>query len=84
MHGKADIETCWVIGGSEIYNHFIDANLCDRVYLTKISSPFDCDTFFPDVSSSKMFKEVTDPDVSCESQEENGIQYSYHVYEKIN
>ena len=79
----SNIETCWVIGGSAIYKHFIDNNLCDRIYLTQINCEFECDTYFPLLSHSDQFREVTDPVVSNELQEEKGVQYSYHVYEAI-
>lgn len=44
-------EEVFVIGGGEIYNLFI--NYCKKLYLTKIDSIFDGDTFFPNFDLSK-------------------------------
>lgn len=75
-------ETCWIIGGSEIYNYFIEKQVWDRIYLTRIQSEFPCDTFFP--SSFENSREIHDLDlVSKDIQEENDIKYSFHIYERI-
>ena len=64
-----NFETCWVLGGSEIYNCFIEKRLWDRIYLTKILAEFECDRFFPDFGSCK---EIWDEEnVSKEIQKEN-------------
>lgn len=79
---KADkIERLWVIGGSGIYKAAIESLMCHRIYLTRIMAKFDCDTFFPEISTDK-FLLVTDPDVSDEIQEESGIKYKFEVYER--
>ena len=82
MTDKQTIETCWIIGGSKIYQYFIENGLCDRVYLTKLHSSFECDTLFDTQSIDNNFVETSDPKVASEMQEENGLQFSYHVYEK--
>ena len=77
-----NIETCWIIGGSSIYNEVLDKNLCDRIYLTVINHHFDCDTFFPVIDASK-FEQVTDDAlVSGDVQTEGEITYKYYVYER--
>ena len=82
---KSDIETCWVIGGSSIYNEFITSNLCDKIYLTKIEENFECDTFFPEIDLKK-YHETVDPvvsqDLQIEESDESLIKYRYHVYER--
>lgn len=42
---KKEIDTLWVIGGSEIYNLFM--GVADELYITKISRKYKCDTYFP-------------------------------------
>jgi dihydrofolate reductase len=42
---EKEIDTLWVIGGSEIYKLFMDA--ADELYITKISRKYKCDTYFP-------------------------------------
>ena len=78
---KDKIETCWIIGGSSIYNEVLQKNLCDRIYLTIINEHFDCDTFFPIINNLK-FSKVSDPIVSEAVQTEGKCTYEYHVYEK--
>ena len=46
-----DIEP-FVIGGGQIYKHAIDNNLVDRVYLTKVHTEIDGDTYFDDLDDS--------------------------------
>ena len=70
-----------MIGGASIYNEVIAGGLWDRIYLTKVASHFDCDTFFPSVDSVAC-REVTDPNVSSDEQTEGNIKYSFHVFER--
>ena len=37
----------WVIGGSEIYNLFLNKLRIERIYATLIDKDYECDTFFP-------------------------------------
>merc|ERR1712200_314069 len=48
------------------------------LYITKIKKEFECDTFFPQISTD--WKISNDPNVSTQIQEEDGIQYEYQVY----
>ena len=41
----------FVIGGGQIYKLALEANLVDKIYLTKIHHAFDGDTFFPELNS---------------------------------
>ena len=41
----------FIIGGGQIYKLALEANLIDRIYLTRIHHSFDGDTFFPELSS---------------------------------
>ena len=43
------IETCWIIGGSSIYNEALKKGICERIYLTIIDYAYNCDTFFPQI-----------------------------------
>ena len=42
-----NIETIFVIGGSEIYKEAIKSKQCRYIYVTEINSDLICDTFFP-------------------------------------
>ena len=49
---KSNVENeAFIIGGGQIYKLALEANLIDRIYLTKIHHSFDGDTFFPELSS---------------------------------
>ena len=37
----------WVIGGAQIYKHFLDLNKIKKCYVTYVDEDFECDTFFP-------------------------------------
>ena len=41
----------FIIGGGQIYKLALEANLIDKIYLTKIYHSFDGDTFFPELTS---------------------------------
>ncbi|CAH1128334.1 unnamed protein product [Ceutorhynchus assimilis] len=73
-------EGVWVIGGASLYEDAMSSPYFSRLYLTKIHKQVDCDTFLPALPEN--LKKVSDPEVPEEIQEENGIQYSYHIYEK--
>jgi len=36
----------WIIGGSSIYDQFIEMGLIDKCYITYINKEYSCDTFF--------------------------------------
>lgn len=43
-----NIDTLWVIGGSNIYKEFIEKSLVDEAYITRIDKVYEgCDTIFP-------------------------------------
>jgi dihydrofolate reductase len=44
-------ENIWVIGGSQIYDIFID--VVDELYVTHVNGTFECDVWFPRIDSEK-------------------------------
>ena len=42
----------WIIGGSKIYNMFIDDPRLKEIYKTHINHDFECDAFFPKIPSN--------------------------------
>ncbi|KAI4479186.1 hypothetical protein M0804_011325 [Polistes exclamans] len=74
------VDKIWVIGGSSVYKAALESPHFHRLYLTKIKKHFDCDVFFPELSTDLV--PVKDPNVPDGIQEENGIQFEYKVYEK--
>jgi len=76
------IESCWIIGGSSVYEEALKHPKLDKVYLTKILQEFDCDTFFPSLDE-KQWKIMQEKDVPNDIQEENDIQFKYCVYQRV-
>lgn len=72
----------WVVGGQSVYEEALRMPQCKKVFLTKIDADYECDTFFPEIDES-VFKPTTDQAVPEEEQEEDGVKYKYHVYERI-
>ena len=50
-------EEAFIIGGGQIYKLALEANLVDKVYLTKVHHSFEGDTFFP--ALNKDWKEIS-------------------------
>ena len=68
----------FIIGGGQIYKLALEANLIDRIYLTKIHHSFDGDTFFPELSSD--WEEINRED--CFKDNNHKYDYSFIVLEK--
>ena len=45
-------EEVWVIGGAQIYNHYMTSNKIKKCYITYIDQEYECDTFFPPLDMS--------------------------------
>jgi dihydrofolate reductase len=61
-------ENIWVIGGSQIYDIFID--IVDELYVTHVQGSFSCDVWFPKIDDKKW---ISTPIVSIEG----GTIYKY-------
>ena len=68
----------FIIGGGQIYKLALEANLIDRIYLTKIHHSFDGDTFFSALNSN--WKEIKRED--CFKDNNHKYDYSFIVLEK--
>ncbi|WP_026884784.1 dihydrofolate reductase [Clostridium akagii] len=68
-------EEFFIIGGGEIYKQLLP--YCKRLYLTKIVSTQEGDTYFPkfDINKYRVIEE--------ENNVENNVEYSFIVLEKI-
>jgi dihydrofolate reductase len=64
----------FVIGGAQIYEQTLD--LVDNLYLTKIHSNFECDTFFPKIDY-KQWKLDSSETINGE------ISFTYENYSRI-
>lgn len=92
--GGKKFDNVYVIGGEQIYNQAISRflYLCDKIYITKLKSTYECDQFFPwdEISNFPRYK---NPDVTrdyvrhifCPNivhDEKNYLDVLRHVLEK--
>lgn len=68
----------FIIGGGQIYKLSLEANLIDRIYLTRIHHSFDGDTFFSELNSD--WEEIKRED--CFKDDNHKYDYSFIVLEK--
>ena len=47
-----EYDEVWVVGGAEIYKLFLDSNLIDNIYLSRVSKEYECNIFFPNIPDS--------------------------------
>jgi dihydrofolate reductase len=76
---NGDIEP-FIIGGGQIYKIALEANLVDKIYLTKVRHSFDGDTIFPKLGNE--WEEIER--IDCKSDEKHAHDYSFLTFEKIN
>ena len=39
----------WIIGGAEIYKLFLDHNLVNNIYISRLNKEYECNIFFPNI-----------------------------------
>ncbi len=67
----------FVIGGGEIYKESIKK--ADRIYMTRVHTEIDGDTFFPEIDTSK-FNLVSNKDMPAD--EKHLFPYSFQLWER--
>ena len=70
----------FIIGGGQIYKLALEANLVDKIYLTKIHHTYEGDTFFSELEND--WKEVGR--IDCKADEKHAHDYSFLTFKKIN
>lgn len=83
LNQQENIESIFIIGGQQLYQLGLKEPTVKRIYLTRIHSSFECDTFFPNIDHDQ-WSEVNIPSVPKEDQVEKDIRYNFHVYDKNN
>ncbi len=68
----------WVIGGAEVYKHYLDNNHVDTCYVTCVDQTYDCDRFFPPLSRSGWYLAKSE-----KLQTEQKFKVEVETYEKI-
>ena len=67
----------FIIGGGEIYNQSIE--LADKLYMTRIHTELEADTFFPAIDESVW---VLKHNLDFEADEKHAFAYSFQVWER--
>lgn len=68
-------DDCFVIGGGEIYKMFLP--YVKYAYVTRVNAEFDADTFIVNLDKEENWKLLKKGEMS----EENGIEFSFDIYE---
>lgn len=71
-------EEIFIFGGEQIYKLFLP--FTQKIYLTRIHSQFEGDTFFPEVDFNDWEEIIFEKGIT---DEHNPYSYSFHVYKKI-
>lgn len=82
LTNKPEVNEIFVIGGARLYQEVLDKDLVNKIYLTRLSKEFDCDVFFSNFNKDNHFEEIFENEVDSSVQNENGIEYRYHVYKR--
>lgn len=76
---KDDNRTLFVIGGGEIFNQFLSADLVDEMFITHIETTVQADVFFPSFDESKWNKSSV---VKHEKEDKNPYSFTIYHYTK--
>ncbi|KAG0305263.1 dihydrofolate reductase [Dissophora globulifera] len=89
-----EVQRIFLIGGAQLYDHAIHSEECSHIFLTRIQSTLDCDTFFPKIMDSEykllpgnqshqFLEEYLQEPVEGGLIEEGQYKYEYTVYNRI-
>jgi len=69
----------FIIGGGQIYKEVLEKDLIDRIYLTRVHTHIEGDTFFPEIDEEK-WKLINYSSFALD--EKNQFDYTFETYEK--
>ena len=75
--GKTDALEAYIIGGGEIYRQCLP--ICDRVYLTRVHTQIEGDTFFPVLPPDEWKQHAV---LHFPADEKHAFAYSFEVWDK--
>ena len=73
---RKGITNIFVIGGGEIYKEALRHKDCDKIYLTRILSSFECDKYFPHYES------IFETGSGAFTVHEKNIHYGFRLLKK--
>jgi dihydrofolate reductase len=71
------VDRLFVIGGADLYRQALAHPACRRVYVTRLHTTFDCDTFLPPFEQDYELTWRDGP------QPEADLSYSYELWERL-
>lgn len=81
-YNNKNYDIIWIIGGSQIYDEFINSKLIDidKIYVTYIDNEFECDTFFPNININ-----INNNGYSLIEQNNHLVDelYNFKIYDRI-
>lgn len=76
---EKDPRTLFVTGGGEIFKQFLENDLIEEMFITKIEHSFDADVFFPQIEESKWNQSLVN---SHPKDEKNLYNFKIFKYSK--
>ncbi|KAI7823641.1 dihydrofolate reductase-like domain-containing protein [Gamsiella multidivaricata] len=88
------IDRIFLIGGAQLYNEGVQSKDCAHIFMTRIQTTLECDTFFPEIKESvykllpsqeshAFLEEFLQEPVEGGVIEEGAFKYEYAVYNRI-
>ncbi|KAF9953860.1 hypothetical protein BGZ70_000093 [Mortierella alpina] len=88
------IERVFLIGGAQLYNEGIESKHCQHIFLTRIQSTVECDTFFPEIrpqqyrllpgpESHAFLESYLQEPVQGGRIQEGEFEFEYTVYDRV-
>lgn len=75
--GKTDAKECYIIGGGEIFKQVMPR--ADRIYMTRVHTTLDGDTFFPKISENEW---LLASDTRFEADAKHAFPYSFQIWQR--
>lgn len=83
IHMK-NYETCWVIGGTSIYEQFLKRNILHEFYITRIHKKYQCDVFLPKFSKNWHLSQVEYSETLLYDKYNNSLWVEYEKWINCN
>ena len=77
---KNNEQEAFIIGGGQIYEISLKLDIVNKIYLTRIDSEFDGDTFFPELDNKK-WRETARR--KCKKDKNHKYNYDFITFERI-
>lgn len=71
---RSRIESVFIIGGEAVYESALKSPRCNKIYMTCVMAPFECDAFFPSMPSRFVLHSSSD------LREDAGLRYTMDTY----